>query len=122
MGGISVHLLVEDGMIREARFFTDAMEAGLFTVLEQSLVGSPSLVSSITGRLRQKQDMIRDDSLKQVVSDIGALICSISAPATKATIKGRTSQAAIGKGCRSSAAFCLSTFIAGALPACAVLP
>ena len=75
-GSISVHLLVEDGMIREARFFTDAMEAGLFTVLEQSLVGSPSLVSSITGRLRQKQEMIRDDSLKQVVSDIGALICS----------------------------------------------
>ncbi len=75
-GGISVNLLVEDGMIREARFFTDAMEAGLFAVLEQSLVGSPSLVSSITGRLRQKQEMIRDESLKQVVSDIGALICS----------------------------------------------
>ena len=60
-GGISVNLLIENGMIREAKFFTDAMEAGLFTVLEQSLVGSPSLVSSITARLRQKQDMIKDE-------------------------------------------------------------
>ncbi|HPF88616.1 MAG TPA: lipoate--protein ligase [Candidatus Limiplasma sp.] len=75
-GGITVNLLVEDGMIREAKFFTDAMDAGLFSVLEQSLIGSPSLVSSITGRLKQKQDMIRDESLKQVVSDIGSLICS----------------------------------------------
>jgi lipoate---protein ligase len=75
-GGISVHLLVEDGMIREAKFFTDAMEAGLFAVLEQSLVGSPSLISSITGRLKQKQDMIKDESLQQVVSDITSLICS----------------------------------------------
>ena len=75
-GGIAVHLLVEDGMIRDAKFFTDAMEAGLFAVLEQSLVGSPSLVSSITGRLRQKQEMIRDESLKQMVGDIGTLICS----------------------------------------------
>lgn len=75
-GGIHVHLLVEDGMIREARFFTDAMEAGLFSVLEQSLIGSPSLISSITARLKQKQDMIRDESLRQVVSDVGSLICS----------------------------------------------
>jgi lipoate---protein ligase len=75
-GGISAHLLVEDGMIRDAKFFTDAMEAGLFSVLEQSLIGSPSLVSSITGRLKQKQDMLRDDSLRQMVSDVGTLICS----------------------------------------------
>ena len=75
-GGINANLLIEDGMIRDARFFTDAMEAGLFTVLEQSLVGSPSLVSSITARLRQKQDMIKDENLRQVVSDIGSLICS----------------------------------------------
>jgi len=75
-GGIHVNLLVEDGMIREAKFFTDAMDAGLFTVLEQSLVGSPSLVSSITARLRQKQELIKDENLRQVVSDIGSLICS----------------------------------------------
>ena len=75
-GGINVHLLVEDGMIRDAKFFTDAMEAGLFSVLEQSLIGSPSLVSSITGRLKQKMDMIKDESLKQMVSDVGTLICS----------------------------------------------
>jgi len=75
-GGISVNLLVEDGMIREARFFTDAMEAGLFSVLEQSLIGSPSLISSISARLKQKQDMIRDESLRQVVSDVASLICS----------------------------------------------
>ena len=75
-GGINVNLLVEDGMIRNARFFTDAMEAGLFEVLEQSLVGSPSLVSSITARLKQKQELIKDENLRQVVSDIGSLICS----------------------------------------------
>ncbi|MFH1879775.1 MAG: lipoate--protein ligase [Bacillota bacterium] len=75
-GSINVHLLVEDGMIREAKFFTDAMEAGLFAVLEQSLIGSPSLVSSISGRLKQKQDLIKDEFLKQVVSDVGSLICS----------------------------------------------
>ncbi|MBN1778165.1 MAG: lipoate--protein ligase [Clostridiales bacterium] len=75
-GGISVNLLIENGMIREAKFFTDAMDAGLFSVLEQSLIGSPSLVSSITARLRQKQDMIKDENLRQVVSDIGSLICS----------------------------------------------
>ncbi len=75
-GGIHVNLLVEDGMIRDAKFFTDAMDAGLFTVLEQSLVGSPSLVSSITARLRQKQDLIQNENLRQVVSDIGSLICS----------------------------------------------
>jgi lipoate-protein ligase A len=75
-GGINVQLLVEDGMIRDAKFFTDAMEAGLFSVLEQSLIGSPSLVSSITGRLKQKQDMLKDESLKQMVSDVGTLICS----------------------------------------------
>ncbi len=75
-GGINVNLLIEDGMIRDAKFFTDAMDAGLFSVLEQSLVGSPSLVSSITARLKQKQDMIKDEHLKQVVSDITSLICS----------------------------------------------
>ncbi len=75
-GGINVNLLIEDGMIRDAKFFTDAMDAGLFTVLEQSLVGSPSLVSSITARLKQKQDLIKDEHLKQIVSDITSLICS----------------------------------------------
>ena len=75
-GGINVNLLIEDGMIRDAKFFTDAMDAGLFAVLEQSLVGSPSLVSSITARLKQKQDLIKDEHLKQIVSDITSLICS----------------------------------------------
>lgn len=75
-GGIHVNLLIEDGMIRDAKFFTDAMDAGLFSVLEQSLAGSPSLVSSITARLKQKQDMIKDEHLKQIVSDIASLICS----------------------------------------------
>ena len=75
-GCIDVNLLVEDGMIRDARLFTDAMDVGLFSVLEQSLVGSPSLVSSITARLRQKQEMVKDETLKQIVSDIGSLICS----------------------------------------------
>ena len=50
--------------------------SGALAVSVVLLASEVSLVSSITGRLRQKQEMIRDESLKQVVSDVGALICS----------------------------------------------
>ncbi|HNW85946.1 MAG TPA: lipoate--protein ligase [Candidatus Limiplasma sp.] len=74
-GGVTVKLLVENGVIRNARLFTDAMEAGLFTLLEQALTGCPYLISAINGRLRQKLELLRDHQLLQMAGDVGVLIC-----------------------------------------------
>ncbi len=74
-GGVTVKLLVEDGVIKTARLFTDAMEAGLFTMLEQTLTGCPYLISAINGRIRQKLEMMRDPQLLQMTNDVSVLIC-----------------------------------------------
>jgi lipoate---protein ligase len=74
-GGITVKLSVEDGVIKAARLFTDAMEAGLFTMLEQTLTGCPYLISAINGRIRQKLEWMRDPLLLQMTNDVSVLIC-----------------------------------------------
>ncbi len=74
-GCVTVRLAIEDGVIRNVRLFTDAMEAGLFSVLEQTLNGSPYLISAISGRLRQKIELLRDPQLIQITGDISLLIC-----------------------------------------------
>ena len=74
-GGVTVKLLVENGVIRNAKLFTDAMEAGLFSLLEQALTGCPYLISAINGRLKQKLELIRDHQLQQMAGDVGVLIC-----------------------------------------------
>ncbi len=74
-GEVTVKLLVEDGVIRNARLFTDAMEAGLFAALEQTLVGCPYLISAINGRLKQKMELMRDQQLLQMTNDVSVLIC-----------------------------------------------
>ncbi len=74
-GSVTVKLLVENGVIRHAKLFTDAMEAGLFTLLEQALTGCPYLISAINGRFKQKLEMMRDQQLLQVAGDVSVLIC-----------------------------------------------
>ena len=74
-GGVTVKLLVENGVIRSAKLFTDAMEAGLFLLLEQALTGSPYLISAINGRIKQKLELLQDHQLLQMAGDVGVLIC-----------------------------------------------
>ncbi len=74
-GGVTVKLLVKDGVIAGAKLFTDAMEASLFTLIEQALTGCPYLISAISGRLRQKLELIRDPGLTQIAADVANLIC-----------------------------------------------
>lgn len=74
-GSITVLLLRENGMIRAARIFSDAMEAALFDMLCQSLTGCPYLIGAISTRLRQRLDMIRDPRLLQIAGDVCKLIC-----------------------------------------------
>lgn len=74
-GSVTVKLQVEGGIIRAAKIFTDAMEASLFTRIEQALPGSPYLISSINSRFGQKLQMLNDSSLLQIAGDVCALIC-----------------------------------------------
>lgn len=74
-GGITVKLQVEGGIIRAAKIFTDAMEASLFTRIEQALPGSPYLISAINSRFSQKLEMLTDPALLQMAGDVCALIC-----------------------------------------------
>ncbi len=74
-GGVTVKLLVENGVIKNAKLFTDAMEAGLFTVLEQALTGCPYLISAINDRMRAKLELLRDQQLLQMAGDVCVLIC-----------------------------------------------
>lgn len=74
-GGVTVKLLVENAVIQHAKLFTDAMEAGLFSVLEQTLIGCPYLISAINGRFNQKLEMLRDQQLLQMAGDVCVLIC-----------------------------------------------
>lgn len=74
-GGVAVQLAAEGGVIRAARLYTDAMEAGLFEQLEQMLVGTPYLISAIAGRFEQRLRWIRDARLVQMAGDVCTLIC-----------------------------------------------
>ncbi len=74
-GGVTVKLLVEGGIIRSAKIFTDAMEASLFTRIEQALTGSPYLISAIGSRFEQKLELLTDPTLLQMAGDVCALIC-----------------------------------------------
>ena len=74
-GGVTVMLLSEGGVIRSAKIFTDAMEAALFNRLEQALTGCPFLISAISARFEQNQEMLKDARLLQVAGDLCTLIC-----------------------------------------------
>ena len=74
-GGVTVKLLQEGGILRQAKIFTDAMEAGLFSRMEQVLTGAPYLISAISNRFEQKLAQITDPALAQISQDVCALIC-----------------------------------------------
>ena len=74
-GGVAVRLMAEGGIIRAAKVYTDAMEAGLFEQIEQALVGSPYLISAIAGRFEQKLAWLRGVRLTQMAGDVCTLIC-----------------------------------------------
>ena len=74
-GQVTVKLKVDGGVIRAARVFTDAMEAPLFGLIEQSLTGSPYLISAISGRMDQRLEMLSDPRLIQLAGDVTNLIC-----------------------------------------------
>lgn len=73
-GQLSVLLRAEGGVVREARIFTDAMEAGLFPLIEKALTGAPLLISSISARIDQQLSMLRDPYLLQIADDVNNLI------------------------------------------------
>ncbi len=73
-GDVTVLLRTEGGVIREARLFSDAMEAGLFPLIEKALTGAPMLISSIAARINQQLSMLRDPILLQIAADVENLI------------------------------------------------
>lgn len=74
-GGVTVLLNRENGVIRAAKIFSDAMEAALFQPIEQGLVGCPFLIGAITTRFEQKLELLRDPRLLQIAGDVCTLIC-----------------------------------------------
>lgn len=74
-GGVTVKLWVQDGVIRAAKVFTDAMEAGLFERIEQALVGCPHLISAVASRFEQKMELVSNNTLLLAAGDVCALIC-----------------------------------------------
>jgi len=74
-GGVTVKIQRDGGVIRQAKLFTDAMEASLFTRMEQALVGSAYLISAITSRFDQKLELLTDPQLLQMAQDVCSLIC-----------------------------------------------
>ncbi len=74
-GGATVHMAVEGGVIRQARFSTDAMEAALFERVAPSLVGAPFLISAIAARFDQSLQWLSDPHLMQIAQDVCNLIC-----------------------------------------------
>lgn len=74
-GGVTVQMRAEGGFVRDARVYTDAMEAALFMHIEQALVGSPCLISAISKRFSQRLAWISDLRLGQMASDVCKLIC-----------------------------------------------
>ena len=74
-GSVTVLLRREGGMIRAAKIFSDAMEAGLFPPIEEGLIGCPFLIGAIGKRFDQKLAMLRDPRLIQIAGDVCTLIC-----------------------------------------------
>lgn len=74
-GGVAVQLMAEGGVIRAAKVYTDAMEAGLFEQIEQALTGAPYLISAIAGRFDQKLAWLNAPRLSQMAGDVCTLIC-----------------------------------------------
>lgn len=74
-GSVSVLLRREGGIIREAKIFSDAMEAALFFPIEQGLVGCPFLIGAINTRFTQRLEMVSDPRLLQIAGDVCTLIC-----------------------------------------------
>ena len=72
---MTVLLRREGGMIRAAKIFSDAMEAGLFPPIEEGLIGCPFLIGAIGKRFDQKLAMLRDPRLIQIAGDVCTLIC-----------------------------------------------
>lgn len=75
-GGVTVQMRIEGSLIRDARVYTDAMEAALFTHIEQALIGSPCLISAISKRFSQRLSWITDLRLGQMAGDVCTLICN----------------------------------------------
>lgn len=74
-GGITVMLQQENGIIRAARIFSDAMEAALFDRIQQALTGCPYLIGAIGTRFEQRLGLIKDPRLLQIAGDVCKLIC-----------------------------------------------
>lgn len=74
-GSITVLLWREGGMIRQARIFSDAMEAALFERIQQSLTGCPYLIGAISTRFQQRLGLVKDPRLLQIAGDVCKLIC-----------------------------------------------
>lgn len=74
-GSVSVLLRREGGIIREAKIFSDAMEAALFFPIEQGLVGCPFLIGAINTRFTQRLELVSDPRLLQIAGDVCTLIC-----------------------------------------------
>lgn len=74
-GSVSVLLWRENGIIRAARLFSDAMESALFSLIEQGLLGCPFLIGAITKRFEQKLALLKDVRLLQIAGDVCTLIC-----------------------------------------------
>ncbi len=74
-GNVTVLLQRENGMIKAARIFTDAMEAALFDLIQQVLTGCPYLIGAINMRLQQRLGLIKDPRLLQIAGDVCTLIC-----------------------------------------------
>ena len=75
-GGVTVQMRAEGGIVRDARVYTDAMEAALFAHIEQALIGSPCLISAIAKRFGQRLSWITDLRLSQMTGDVCTLVCN----------------------------------------------
>ena len=74
-GGVTVQMREEGGIVRDVRVYTDAMEAALFSHIEQALIGSTYLISAIEKRFQQRLSWITDLRLGQMAADVCKLIC-----------------------------------------------
>lgn len=74
-GNVTVQLKEKNGLIDDINIFTNAHETDWFAFLEQSLIGAPFLISSISGRWVQRMEELRDSRLLQITGDLITLIC-----------------------------------------------
>lgn len=74
-GGVTVQIMTENGLIRGARIYSDAMEAALFDPIAQALAGAPFLISAVASRIQHKLAWLTDPRLLQMANDVCTLIC-----------------------------------------------